>query len=325
MRRFVRLLLSGLLLLVSACATPIGVARVDTQSVYRSLTASVLSTGRPSASTEQVLVRTGLAQQFQNDPEATLAALRGTGVGLSRDRLFALAELSFVRAEDTQKPEYYLAAAVYAYAFLFPTDETERDIALNPIDPRLRLAADLYNLGLTLGLSTPKRDRVLLEAGTKPLPFGTLTLAIDPEQFLWGGYRMSGFIPVAEFKLRGLRNRYRQPGVGAPLAAELSPVESGLAADIARKRIPPRIKVPVTAFVRLENVPEGIATGRVDGRLELYPADQATSVDVTTQTRPAGVRTERDAGLHPRRRPVWRHRTQWLPSRPTGGPSPRGS
>ena len=33
--------LSVRLLLVSACATPIGVARVETQSVYRSLTASV--------------------------------------------------------------------------------------------------------------------------------------------------------------------------------------------------------------------------------------------------------------------------------------------
>ena len=93
-----------LLLLVSACATPIGVARVDTQSVYRSLTASVLSTGRPSAATEQVLVRNGLAQRFQDDPEATLAALRGSGVGLSHDRLFALAELSFVQAEATPQP-----------------------------------------------------------------------------------------------------------------------------------------------------------------------------------------------------------------------------
>jgi pimeloyl-ACP methyl ester carboxylesterase len=287
MKCFVRfLLLSGLLLLVSACATPIGVSRVDTQSVYRSLSASVLSTGQPSAATEQVLVRTGLTQQFQNDPEATLTALRGTGVGLSRDRLFALAELSFVHAEDIHKPEYYLAAAVYAYAFLFPTDEAERDPSLNPIDPRLRLAADLYNLGLTLGLSTPERDRVLLEAGTQPLPFGTFTLAADPEQFLWGGYRMSGFVPVAEFKLRGLRNRYRQPGVGAPLAAELSPVESGPTADVARKRIPPRIKVPVAAFVRLEHVSESIATGRVYGRLELYAADQATRVDITTQKVP---------------------------------------
>jgi pimeloyl-ACP methyl ester carboxylesterase len=286
-RLFVRLLLlSCLLLLLSACATPIGVVRVDTQSVYRSLTASVLSTGRPSAATEQVLVRTGLAQQFQSDPEATLAALRGTGVDLSHDRLFALAELSFVHAERTHKPEYYRAAAVYAYAFLFPMEGTEGGAALHPIDPRLRLAADLYNLGLTLGLSTPERDRVLLEAGAQPLSFGTLTLAIDPEQFLWGGYRMSGFIPVAEFKLRGLRNRYRHPGVGAPLAAELSPVESDLAADAARKRIPPRIKVPVTAFVRLEHVLEGIATGHVHGRLELYPADQANSVDIATQTVP---------------------------------------
>jgi hypothetical protein len=225
---------------------------------------------------------------------------------LSRDHLFALAELSFVRAEDTEKPAYYLAAAIYAYAFLFPTDETERDITLNPIDPRLRLAADLYNLGLTLGLSTPKRDRVLLEAGTKPLPFGTLTLTIDPEQFLWGGYQMSGFIPVAEFKLRGLRNRYRQPGVGAPLAAELRPVESGLAADLARQRIPPRIKVPVAAFARLENVPEGIATGRVHGRLELYPADQATSVDVTTQSVPLEFEPSATLAYILEGSPVWR-------------------
>ena len=72
----------------------------------------------------------------------------------------------------------------------------------------------------------------------------------------------------------------------APLAAELSPLETGLAAEAARKRIPPRIKVPVTALVRLEHVSEGIATGRVEGRLELYTADQATSVDVATQTVP---------------------------------------
>jgi hypothetical protein len=67
----------------------------------------------------------------------------------------------------------------------------------------------LNYLDLTLGLSTPNRDRVLLGASTQPLPFDPLTLAIDPEQFLWGGYQMSIFIPVAEFKLRGLRNRYR--------------------------------------------------------------------------------------------------------------------
>ena len=93
---------------------------------------------------------------------------------------------------------------------------------------RLRLAADLYNLGLTLGLSTPDRDHVLLEVGRQPLPFGTLTLAIDPEQFVWGGHRMGHFIPVAECKLRGLLNRYRQPGVGAPHELSKGGLESAL-------------------------------------------------------------------------------------------------
>jgi hypothetical protein len=200
MRRSLRLLLlSCLLLLVSACSTPIGVTRVDTQSVYRSLTASVLSTGRPSASTEQILVRNGLARRFQDDPEATLATLRGTGTGLSRDRLFALAEISFVHAEASRQPVYYLAAAVYACAFLFPEAGTDPGTSLSPVDPRPRPAADLYNLGLTLGLSTPERDPVVLAAGRQPLPFGILTITVDPEQFVWGGYRLSGFIPVAEF------------------------------------------------------------------------------------------------------------------------------
>jgi pimeloyl-ACP methyl ester carboxylesterase len=306
MRRSTRLLLlSWLLLLVSACATPIGVTRVDPQEVYRSLTSSVLSTGRPSAATAQVLVRTGLAQRFQDDPEGTLAALRGTGVDLNPYRLLALAELSFLHAEATHQPAYYLAAAVYAYAFLFPTAEMDHS-PLSPVDPRPRLAADLYNLGLTLGLSTPERDRVVLEAGRQPLPFGTLTLAVDPQQFVWGGYRMRGFIPVAEFTLRGLRNRYRQPGVGAPLAAELSPLETGPAAAAARKRIPPRLKVPVTAFVRLAHVSEGIATGRVEGQLELYPADQATSVDVATQTVPLELEPSATLAYVLEGSPVWR-------------------
>ena len=146
-------ILIGALLLASACAAPIGV-EPRRYAVGLSLSHSERALYWPAKCIppSKCWVRTGLAQQFQHDPEATLAALRGTGVGLNRDHLFALAELSFVRAEDTQKPAYYLAAAVYAYAFLFPTDATEHDIALNPIDPRLRLAADLYNLGLTLGL-----------------------------------------------------------------------------------------------------------------------------------------------------------------------------
>jgi len=52
-----------------------------------------------------------------------IAQLRGQGTGLSRDRLFALAELSFIYAQQENRQDHYLAAAVYAYAFLLQRDE----------------------------------------------------------------------------------------------------------------------------------------------------------------------------------------------------------
>ena len=249
----------------------------DRQLVYRALTSNVLSTGELSATTQQELLRLGLGARFEEDPEAVLAELRGSGSNLSPDRLATLAELSFAYADKSQKPEYYLAAAVYAYAFLVPEDRAQ---VPRPMDPRNRLVADLYNLGLTLGLKTPFENQVVIETGKRALPFGTLELTTDPKEFLWGGYRMSRFVPVAEFEVRGLRNRYRQRGVGVPLAAELTPTGEGAAAEAARKRIPPRVRVPVTAFVRIENVEEGIASGTVRGRIELYPSDETTSVQV---------------------------------------------
>ena len=168
--------LLGALLLASACATPIGAAPGDRQSVYRALTSNVLSSGELSAPTQQVLLRLGLGERFDEEPEAVLSELRGSGSDLSRDQLSALAELSFTYADKSQKPEYYLAAAVYAYAFLLPADKAQ---APRPVDPRNRLAAALYNLGLTLGLKTPEGERVVLEAGTRPLPFGTLELPLQ--------------------------------------------------------------------------------------------------------------------------------------------------
>jgi hypothetical protein len=275
-------ILFGVVLLAGACATPIGVSRADPQAVYHELTRNVLSTGEPSAPSEQLLRRRGLYDRFTDDPEGTLTQLRGTGSGLNANVLFALAELSFFHAENEHRQDYYLAAAVYAYAFLV---HGERRASATPAaDPRVRLAGDLYNLGLSLGLKvTPPDsgvDEVVLTDRTLALPFGRLELRADPDTFVWGAYRMSRFIPLIEYKVRGLRNRYRQPGVGAPLAAEVTPVGSGPEAEAARKRIPPRIKVPVTAFVRLENVSQGIAEGRVRGRIELYPADEATTVEV---------------------------------------------
>ncbi len=147
--------LAIIFLFASGCATPVGVTHLDEQAAHRELNANILSTGKPSAYSTQILERTALSERFRNDPETVLAELNsGLGKPDERDRLFALSELSFAYAEDARNQSYYLASAVYAYAFLFPANPAD---APGPYDPRLRLAVDLYNRGIALGLATRRR------------------------------------------------------------------------------------------------------------------------------------------------------------------------
>ena len=126
---------------------------------------------------------------------------RGLGREGDEDRLFALAELSFLHGEQTGDRPHFLAAAVYAYALLFPGPE--RNVRMPGSDPRLRLAYDLYNQGLAQGLAAPRGDggaagsaldvtnedlrEIRLEGGTRALPFGTLEIDLDPSGPLLGG------------------------------------------------------------------------------------------------------------------------------------------
>src|SRR5262249_61994627 len=166
---------------------------------------SVLSSDTPSEFTEELLRRRGLDEDFENDPEKMLAELHRTRTARDDERLFALAELSFVHARQQNKREYYLASAVYAYAYL-ASAERRAEVA-PPADPRVRWAIDLYNVAMTFGLmeSTPPADGVgepqqdvLLTERTLELPFGRLELKSSPDEFLWGGYRMTRFIPLID-------------------------------------------------------------------------------------------------------------------------------
>ena len=297
-----RMGLVGVVLLTCACATPVGVTHVNTQSMYRSVTSSVLSAGSPSPYSEQLLTRLGLVERFDTDPELVLAALRGPGEGLSREYLFVLSELSFYHATKSRKPEYFLASAVYAWAFVVgKTDEARVD----PLDPRFRLAANLYNLGLAQGLAGAEEATVVLEPGPRRLPFGRIEISVDDKMLLWSSYRMTRFISLGEYKVRGFLNRYRQAGVGAPLAAELAAVGQGLEAEEARKRIPSRLKVPVTAVLRIEDVSAGIATGNLAGRIEVYAADAQTSVESNGRSVPLELEPTAALAYQLEGAPIW--------------------
>jgi pimeloyl-ACP methyl ester carboxylesterase len=190
---------------------------------------------------------------------------------------------------------------VYAYAFgLGSTDEGR----LDPLDPRLRLAANLYNLGLAQGLAGADEATVVLQPGPRPLPFGRIEISVDDQALLWSGYRMTRFVSLGEFKVRGFLNRYRQAGLGAPLAAELQPA-GGPDAEEARKRIPPRLKVPVTALLRIEDVFAGIATGNLRGRIEVYAADAATTAEIGGRSVPLELEPTATLAYQLEGAPVW--------------------
>ena len=276
------LLVLVLPLVAGACAAPVGAVRVDPRSVERELTGNVLSTGELSRATRNALFLQGLSQRFDDDPEGVLDTIRTNIVaGRTTPYVFpAVAELSFFHAERAGKRSYYLAAAVYAWISLFPEGGAG---SLDPLDPRLRMAADLYNRGITLGLASPNGTVMEMRAGKHELPWGEVEVAFDKEQLRWGGRQLVDFVPVAELRVDGLQVRIRRPGIGAALAAGIAPATEEQA---VRDLVAPRVKVSATALLRIDDAREQLAGGRMHATLDLYPESQTETVVIAGRTLP---------------------------------------
>ena len=290
---------------LSACASPIGVTRVDAKRVYRELDANAISTDTPSQYTSQLLNRLGLTEQFRKDPDAALAALHaGLATSGDEDRVFALAELSFLDGEKTRRPDQTLAATVYAYAFLFPDGlGTPPD----PLDPRLQIARNIYNRGLGLALEPGSRGEVILTSGghAHALPFGRLDVTFDPKELVWtAGYELDDFVPLAEYEVRGLSNRYRWPGIGTPLGAKLKRIP-GTTTPPGAELLAPRLRVPVTAFLRIDDARRHLNDGALRGDLELYSQDANMTFEVDGKQVPRELDTTAPLAYMLEGAPIW--------------------
>ena len=301
-RRPTTLICVGVLIGFTACSAPIGVKRVGMRPVYRSLRANALSTDRPSEWTRNTVNSWGLLRRFDDDPEGALGALREivtSGRGASTE-LFALGELSFLHAEDTGKKPYYFAATVYMYAFLFPGERHDRP---DELDPRTRLAVDFYNHAIARAFESRDGRTVDLAPGTYPLPFGELEVWMNPGCLYWADRRLVDFVPMAELAVRGMRNRYRSPGVGAPLAARAVPRED---VDVERSLVGRRVRVPATALLRLYDVHDGIVSGRLRSTLEVYTASDAETVAVEGRTVPLEFEETATIASQLAESPIWK-------------------
>ena len=250
--------------LLVGCAPPIQVKRVDAHRVHRKLTSNELTRGEPSRRTRNILYDYDLTERYEKDPAGALKELHAAflaGYLLPEDRA-ALAELAFHHAERGGDRPYYLAAAIYAWAYLFPDD-----VSTTPsrFSPRLRLACDLYNRAITQALKNGAN--VELRGGSMALPFGGIDIAFDPESVHWGDHKLANFVPIAELEVKGFPTYYRWPGIGAPLAAAIVMEEGAGDKDLLARRA----RVPVTALLRFTDIMAQLRDRRVQATLEVYP------------------------------------------------------
>ena len=279
----------------------VGARRISGPEADRRLAANVLATGEPSAWSLQILHRNALLDLYREERAEALTRLHaslaepGLELEVLRGRLFALSELSFDharregarlfrRSDPEDERAWFLASAVYAFGFL--TVEPDNSPDARALDSRTRLAADLYNRALTEGLE--ERGHVRVADGEYPLPFGTLSLDLDVSTQRWGSSLLTDFVPTAEFETYGIANRYRQAGVGAPLAAsvELAPDARGTDAS----RIGSGAQVPSTLLLFLDDSwREQLLAGELRGRLEIHTADVGRVLSVNGRPVPLEV------------------------------------
>ena len=304
----------------ASCATPIGVRPVDRRAVRRLLSADALSADQPSIGSRQVLLRLGMAERMRSHPEAVLAELHArTLAEITRDgkttgdRLFALTEYSYLHASELSKAckrpfvsrvrrvrrqrnarepaceaarAYYVAASMYAYAFVFPDDSR---VPPGPFDPRLRTAVDLYNLAITSAVRQPQGE-INPEDVSYSFHLGHLELEIDPDGLRYADRLLGDFVPAAQLEVRGLRNRYRHAGIGAPFLAKIIPQE-GVDLPLASARVAAQLRVPVTVFVRYDDLTNGLRSGELRGRIEIYTESRTTEIEVGSQRVPLEYET----------------------------------
>ena len=270
-------LLAVLALALAACAGPVQAIRTDPKIVHADLARSAVATREPSLPTRNVLFEQGLFDRFAEHPEPALADLHRAMVasGGDPDLLFALAELALLHGETAKKRDYQLAAAIYAYAFLFPEGT---GTTAGRFDPRVRMAADLYNWALATALKSEDGSEVVPRGGSFVLPFGGIEVSFDPAALRAGNRELYRFIPMEELRVEGMAMRYRWPGIGAPLAASSRPID---AAHAGRDMMAPRLQVPVTALLRIPSARRTLVQGQaLTGRLELHLAWDAESVSI---------------------------------------------
>jgi pimeloyl-ACP methyl ester carboxylesterase len=264
------------LVFLAGCATPVGVNKVSPRESYQDTYANPLNAGVLSDPSKYVLDRYDLLEKFDKEPAAVIAVLHEKALYDDRgDILYTLAECSYLYGsqlgdsyqEKEQKlaPDYFLLSVLYSVYFVKRERSSQR---LNIFDRRARAAVDIYNFGMWQGFATGDTEGLVLEAGARKLPVGSISISLDTSQFPWELEEFGKFLPADQYAVRGVSVRNRTSGVGLPLIAVRKDAD---------KRVSGGQTVPVTAILRIQGGVAALSAGTARASLELYSTQDTST------------------------------------------------
>lgn len=269
-------------MLLAGCGTNVGARHVGPGPAARQVGRNAITAGVPSASTALVLRSLALHERFVDDPRGTLLELERVALD-RRDRgiVFAAAELAFLaaRREDDDRG-LYLAAACHAWFSLFDSTLGAR---FDSLDPRSRLAAELYNRSLAVAMQDDRGD-VMLAPGPRDSLGRTIELAIDRRRVAFDLVALPRLVPAGDYEVRGLANRHHHWGIGAAMLAVPS-----------RDRTPPQSTkealtrptcAGATLLLRPHDGIDAFVNGTLAGTLELRQPALGIEVEIDGRTIP---------------------------------------
>jgi pimeloyl-ACP methyl ester carboxylesterase len=298
----------SLILLATGCST-ITVRQARPPDLLQAFRTSLLEDHDLSPRTLQTLRQLDLQETYAKSPADAFGRLqRITLADPQRDRLFALAELSYLLgrlAENRKRQEavaYYYFCAGYAYHYLFDAPDLKGDngeikrVSFEPLgnphgtdqspyfDPRFRLACDLYNSGLAKCLRAAQRSGRLDPTGQLHVPTAdgeSFTLSVVHHGFSWRPDEFGPLLFSSDYKVEGLENLYHGYGLGVPLIGSRDPAARGP----AHAYYPREVNFPVTAFFRFDGGLADLGACHC-GRLELYNPLAIQEAEVKGRTVP---------------------------------------
>ncbi len=267
----------ALTLCFTSCSSPVGVDRADARDAYRQLTGNALTTGKPSTYSIDVLRRFALDTSFEDDPHGVLAQLAERAKNaVDRDIWFALAELSHIagnESKETARNDYF-ASVLYAWCYLF-----DRSLSDPPseFDPRFRIACDVYNRSLALALDSDGDGEIELTGGKMPWLRGEVDLTLDESLVTFDPTEYHHMLPSWNYRIRGLANRHRTPGLGLSLIAARDDSKVGYEPQEYLEHPP---CVVATCLLVIEGGSDALKTGNVRGTLRLVSPIRVPQIEV---------------------------------------------